>query len=127
MSNIEDAALQLGEMIEDLVGVKKPENPVKLHKPQPAHGSQIEKFNQRMAKSQQIRQQEQPKTQAKEAAEENTTQKKKRNSWTEESRRAYLEDCDKMTPQEIMTKYNFTSIQSVFQTKYACKNALGIN
>lgn len=127
MSNIEDAALQLGEMIEDLVGVSKPEKPVEVPKPQPAHGSQIEKFNQRLAKSQQIKQQEQPKTQPTAVVEENTTQKRKRNSWTEESRRAYLADCDKMTPQEIMVKYNFKSVQSVFQTKYACKNALGIN
>lgn len=127
MSNIEDAALQLGEMIEDLVGVSKPEKPVEAPKPQPAHGSQIEKFNQRLAKSQQIKQQEQPKTQPTAVVEENTTQKRKRNSWTEESRKAYLVDCEKMTPQEIMVKYNFKSVQSVFQTKYACKNALGIN
>ena len=127
MSNIEDAALQLGEMIEDLVGVSKPEKPAEVFKPQPAHGSQIEKFNQRLAKSQQIKQQEQPKTQPTAVGEEITTQKLKRNSWTEESRRAYLADCDKMTPQEVMTKYGFKSVQSVFQTKYACKNALGIN
>ena len=127
MSNIEDAALQLGEMIEDLVGVSKPEKPAEVFKPQPAHGSQIEKFNQRLAKSQQIKQQEQPKTQPTAVGEEITTQKRKRNSWTEESRRAYLADCDKMTPQEVMTKYGFKSVQSVFQTKYACKNALGIN
>ena len=127
MSNIEDAALQLGEMIEDLVGVSKPEKPVEVPKPQPAHGSQIEKFNQRLAKSQQIKQQEQPKTQPTAVGEEITTQKRKRNSWTEESRRAYLADCDKMTPQEVMTKYGFKSVQSVFQTKYACRNALGIN
>ena len=127
MSNIEDAALQLGEMIEDLVGVSKPEKPAEVFKPQPAHGSQIEKFNQRLAKSQQIKQQEQPKTQPTAVGEEITTQKRKRNSWTEESRRAYLADCDKMTPQEVMTKYGFKSVQSVFQTKYTCKNALGIN
>ena len=127
MSNIEDAALQLCEMIEDLVGVSKPEKPAEVFKPQPAHGSQIEKFNQRLAKSQQIKQQEQPKTQPTAVGEEITTQKRKRNSWTEESRRAYLADCDKMTPQEVMTKYGFKSVQSVFQTKYACKNALGIN
>lgn len=127
MSNIEDAALQLGEMIEDLVGVSKPEKPAEVFKPQPAHGSQIEKFNQRLVKSQQIKQQEQPKTQPTAVGEEITTQKRKRNSWTEESRRAYLADCDKMTPQEVMTKYGFKSVQSVFQTKYACKNALGIN
>lgn len=127
MSNIEDAALQLGEMIEDLVDVNKPEKPAEVSKPQPAHGSQIEKFNQRLAKSQQIKQQEQPKTQPTAVVEENTTQKRKRNSWTEESRRAYLADCDKMTPQEVMTKYGFKSVQSVFQTKYACKNTLGIN
>ena len=127
MSNIEDAALQLGEMIEDLVGVSKPEKPAEVFKPQPAHGSQIEKFNQRLAKSQQIKQQEQPKTQPTAVGEEITTQKRKRNSWTEESRRAYLADCDKMTPQEVMTKYGFKSVQSVFQTKYECKNALGIN
>lgn len=127
MSNIEDAALQLGEMIEDLVSVSKPEKPAEVFKPQPAHGSQIEKLNQRLAKSQQIKQQEQPKTQPTAVGEEITTQKRKRNSWTEESRRAYLADCDKMTPQEVMTKYGFKSVQSVFQTKYACKNALGIN
>lgn len=126
MSNIEDAALQLGEMIEDLVGVSKPEKPAEVPKPQPTHGSQIEKFNQRLIKSQQIKHQEQPKTQPKTVAEK-PTQKRKRNSWTEESRKAYLEDCNKMTPQEIMVKYGFKSVQSVFQTKYACKNALGIN
>lgn len=115
LSNIEDTTLQLGEMIEDLVEVNKPKKPAKSN--EHSHSSQIEKFEQGLAKAQQIKQQKQSK---------DIGCEKKRNSWTPENRKAYLEDCDKMTPQEIMAKYGFKTVQSVFQTKYACKNALGI-
>lgn len=52
------------------------------------------------------------------------TSKPKRNTWTVESRKQYLKDCEQLSPQEVMKKYNFSTINSVFQTKYACKNAL---
>lgn len=153
ISNIEDAALRLGEMVEDLVisdphyltksdsqlqPVSQPtkEDPapkleeverkgktsqIKPGKEQSYRGMrQIEKFNQRYNKGNEG--DETPK----ETKEKPVEQKRKRNSWTTESRKAYLKDCDTLTPQEVMKKYGFTSIQSVFQTKYACKNALGI-
>lgn len=134
MSKIEDAAIELGSMIEDLMGVtpsvdpkmvaeekpKQEEKPKILAAKQPATpstgNSQVDKFNQRMEKTHQLQSDKNIKTE----------KKSKRNSWTTESRQKYLDDCESMTPQELMKKYNFSTIQSVFQTKYACKNALGI-
>lgn len=46
--------------------------------------------------------------------------------WTDEKRRQFLEDCDNMSPEEVRVKYGFGPIASVFQTKYMCKNILGI-
>lgn len=50
--------------------------------------------------------------------------KPKRNTWTTENRKQYLKDCETLSPQEVMKKYNLGSLNSVFQTKYSCKNAL---
>ena len=150
ISQVEDTALKLGEMIEDLVGgitpstpvssVKKPktiiskpqkeENP-KIsqlqetkekskpiaHQPQYYKGmSAVEKFNARYNRPQQN--QSQPTNPS------SSVGSKKRNTWTIERRKTYLEDCEKLSPQEIKIKYGFSSLQSVFQTKYQCKNAL---
>lgn len=139
MSKIEDAAIELGSVIEDLVGVTPSVNPKTVVEEKPEQkekpqiladtqpkavttvNSQIDKFNRRMEKSQQLQ------SGKKQQPQQPTPEKKpKRNSWTKESRKQYLQDCETMTPQELMKKYNFKSIQSVFQTKYACKNALGI-
>lgn len=139
MSKIEDAAIELGSVIENLVGVTPSVNPKTIVEEKPEQkekpqiladtqpktvttgNSQIDKFNRRMEKSQQLQ------SGKKQQPQQPTPEKKsKRNSWTEESRKQYLQDCETMTPQELMKKYNFKSIQSVFQTKYACKNALGI-
>lgn len=139
VSKIEDAAIELGGMLEDLVGMSlsttqssaqlntKQEEKQNLQNPttngqskvQHTRYSQIDKFNQKLEKSQQLQSHTTPKV-------ETTCEKPKRNSWTKESRQQYLNDCETMTPQEIMKKYHFKNTQSVFQTKYACKNALGI-
>lgn len=154
-SKIEDAALQLGEMIEDLVKpIVKPVHVEEVHQeaPKPAQTeltpqsvkeepaieekaaeqptevkkemSQIEKFNARLQKAQHLQHPEPKQESQPETAE--PEKPRKRNKWTPDSRRAYLEDCEHMTPQEMMEKYNFRNVQSVFQTKYQCKNALGI-
>ena len=141
VSAIEDTAIQLGQMIEDLVGTSqpiteqlkqevKPEKkseltpaPVKPatkpQKPNYSGMSAVEKFNAKYNRT--SAKQQETKLEPKKI----TTTKPKRNTWTPESRQAYLDDCEKLSPQEVMIKYGFTTINSVFQTKYACKNALG--
>lgn len=168
-SQIEDAAIQLGQMIEDLVGedVKpavnqqpeqkvdstpvakkatkpiskpqlphscnpdKPNRPVKPVKPNYSGMSAIEKFNARynMSHPQGTIDKDYGGTQSERAKQTLSCEKDKkssgkRNTWTVERRKQYLEDCDKMSPAEVQQKYGFTNIQSVFQTKYVCKNAL---
>ena len=158
VSQIEDAALHLGQMIEDLVGeeikpmtnqpepqktTKEPEpikqdKPVKLQlphsvnpdKPNYSGMSAIDKFNARLEKSKQMNNHNIDQAISNSigkldiSLDSHTPTKGKRNKWTAESRKAILEDCDRLSPQEVMKKYGFKSIQSVFQTKYQCKNAL---
>lgn len=156
ISDIEDAAIRLGEMVEDLIidskskesvsdsnqippktglleeiektelkEVNRPKEtspvipPVQSrNNPKSYKGlSQVEKFNKRYNVDNNSNSE-------KKMEEKPIEKKRKRNTWTDEKRRAYLKDFETMTPQEIMKKYGFSSIQSVFQTKYACKNAL---
>lgn len=155
ISDIEDAAIRLGEMVEDLIIDSKPKEsvsgnnqlppewvkeeikqtglkpverskkessavpPVQSNKTLKSYKglSQVEKFNQRYNIDKNSNSE-------KKVEEKPIDKKRKRNSWTDEKRRAYLKDFETMTPQEMMKKYGFSSIQSVFQTKYACKNAL---
>lgn len=148
VSQIEDTALRLGQMLEDLCVtpsqtvpqsapaqepsqvVSKPvtsPNPVETAKPkQPEKPlSQIEKFNRKLQRTRELNGTVPTKphtsevpTQVKEDV------KKSRNSWTTEKRKEYLKDCDTLSPSEVMKKWNLGSISSVFSTKYACKNAL---
>lgn len=158
VSQIEDTALHLGQMLEDLCGEiaqkpatektivekvkeptpvvepKEPAKPIKETKPiitptKPSKPlSQIEKFNLKLEKSKRLNNEvaqeivniEKPV----DTNSDNTPEKKKRNTWTIESRQAYLDDFKKLSPSDIMKKWNLSSIQSVFQTKYLCKNAL---
>lgn len=128
-SQIEDAAINLSQMIEDLVGTIKVEDakPIKEDTPKSTVSShvikpkitptmsQVDKFNARYNK-------ENPEPKSKKSVD--TTKSAPRNKWTIESRQQYLNDCDKLSPQEVMKKYGFTKIQSVFQTKYLHRNAL---
>ena len=166
MEQIEDAAIKLGQMIEDLtqptqkveqptkhiqkpVQVQQPQvktepkpaaTPIKVETPkvsQPtkpmSQMSQTEKFQARLQKSQQL-QRPQATASVIDKAVSNSigksdvaldeASKPKRNTWTIESRKEYLRDCDSMTPEQVMKKYNFSKIQSVFQTKYLHKNYL---
>lgn len=143
---IEDTALQLGQMLEDLCkpASNSAETTTPLQKSkqstpqstpsmsqQPKHNPQssqkkyagmsaVEKFN---ARYNQAPSQTQP-TQKAGNAGEPTKKPSKRNSWTLEKRREYLEDCEKLSPQEVMKKWNLSTVQSVFQTKYHHKNVL---
>lgn len=136
---IEDTALQLGQMLEDLC--KPASNSVKTttplqeskqptpqstpsmpkqHKSKYAGMSAVEKFN---ARYNQAPSQTQP-TQKAGNAGEPAKKPSKRNSWTLEKRKEYLEDCEKLSPQEVMKKWNLSTVQSVFQTKYHHRNVL---
>ena len=147
VSEVEDAAIRFSEMVEDLIidprltpvtttNEKNLENalltPVKKQEDaltnchandNPYKGLSVEKFNQKYKNYSNAKSD----TSKQEHTSSSTVQKKKRNSWTIDKRKAYLHDCDVMAPQEIMKKYGFSSIQSVFQTKYACKNALKVS
>lgn len=132
VNQIEDTAVQLGQMIEDLVGGVKVETPepvkkvVKSETVKPNKStkitsgmSAIEKFNARYGGVTQPSKPE-PVNDGVELVKSNSG----RNRWTNESRQQYLQDCDNLSPQEIMKKYGFSNIQSVFQTKYRCRNVL---
>lgn len=72
--------------------------------------SQIDKFNARLEKTKQLN--EKPETELK------PKQVSKKNVWTLESRKQYIKDCETMSSKEVMQKYGFTRIDSVYQTKY---------
>lgn len=148
ISQVEDTALHLGQMIEDLVGeeikpmvkqqpkqqetpkaetpkptpepVKSTEQPKK--KPNYSGMSAIEKFNARYNKTQDT----EPKVEVLNQPESDKTKASsgKRNTWTNEARMQYLKDCEEISPREVQEKYGFKNIQSVFQMKYLHKNAL---
>lgn len=118
------------EVIEPEFESKQEVQEIKSHKSERL--SQVDKFNQRLQKTHQITGKPvhnhsvpEPVNQV-EPKENKPVQiiKKKRNTWTPEKRLQYLDDCEKLTPKEVMDKWNLGSIPSVFQTKYACKNAL---
>lgn len=118
------------EVIEPKSEPKQAVQEIKSHKPERL--SQVDKFNQRLQKAHQITGKPvhnhsipEPVKQV-EPKEDKPVQvtKKKRNTWTPEKRLQYLDDCERLTPEEVMNKWNLGSIPSVFQTKYACRNAL---
>lgn len=149
-SQVEDAALHLGQMIEDLVGEEikpmvkqqpkqqetpKAETPKPIPKPEPVKPTEqpkkkpnysgmsaIEKFNARYNKTQDT----EPKAETPKQPEPTKTKTSsgKRNTWTNEARMQYLKDCEEMAPREVQEKYGFKAMQSVFQMKYLHKNAL---
>lgn len=131
---IEDTALQLGQMLEDLC--KPTSKPVEIaaplqeskeimmqqpkqKKPNYAGMSPVEKFNARYSH---FTNASKP-TSLKEPTKA-VKKSSKRNTWTLEKRQQYLEDCEKLSPQEVMKKWNLSTVQSVFQTKYTCRNVL---
>lgn len=143
VSQIEDAATNLGHMIEELVTEKvkpvvqevikdstepkpdiKPHSTVKAAKNTSYKGmSAVEKFNARYnldEKPHNTTDKESPKESTSEQKKTNTT----RNYWTPEKRLQYLEDCKNMSLRGVQEKYRLGSIKSVTQTKYLHKTAL---
>lgn len=149
VSQVEEAAIHLGQMIEDLVEEVKqpmpqptkptPNQPPKAQtklrepkKPQTSEDKQsnkktnysgmsaIEKFNARYGRTETTSTTTvQPSTPA-----QTEKPKRKRNTWTTEAKLQYLRDCDELSPQQVQQKYGFKSVQSVFQMKYMHKNSL---
>lgn len=153
ISQIEDTAIHLRHMIEDLCGVpeqetkkstaeettqtpvqpavkaeipsKPAEKPVHREKHPDKPLSQIEKFNRKLQKTRELNGSVQPqKVQEPKPEQPVEDSKRPRNKWTLEKRKEYLEDCEKLPPSEVMKKWNLNSIRSVFSTKYACKSAI---
>lgn len=58
----------------------------------------------------------------KQAPKKDKLKNKESQIWTEEKRIQFLIDCDEMSPSEVMKKYNFKSVQTVYQTKYRINN-----
>lgn len=129
-SDLQNSALKLGQMIEDLVGCAStpPES-------KPEEG----------VKKQEITQNCEPKAKpvetepvkesvetepVKEKTDSNITpiggrpSKSKRIKWTVESRCQFLRDCDSLSPEAVRHKYGFSTINTVFTTKYNCRNVL---
>ena len=129
ITEVEDVAVRLGQMIEDLVGVPEPKTEIQdasvCGESQPIQKSEPQSKPQQPEKNT-----EKPVVQAsgvktKDKSVQNRTATG-RMRWTDESRRQYLKDCEELSPQDVMKKYGFTSMKSVFQTKYMCKNVLGV-
>ena len=53
-----------------------------------------------------------------------SSSKKKRKVWTEESMREFLKDVDVMPPTEVAAKWEMDSVQKMYQMKYYVKNKL---
>lgn len=106
VEQLEDTAIKLGQMIEDLVGEAKTED----IKP--------------IVEEKVIEKKSEPEVETKESEPDESIRPNKRNKWTKERKIQYLKDCEELSPQEVMKKYNFSSIPSVFSTKYLCKNSL---
>ena len=121
--DIEESALKLGQLIEDLVGVGKVKKPVEIVAPTNITPVSVEEAKSSVS--------DKPKEEVKKTSAPPVKPAKNlsqgRIKWTEEKRRQYLDDCDKLSPEEVRIKYGFTSIGTVFSTKYNCKNALGLN
>lgn len=150
VSQVEEAAIHLGQMIEDLVEeVKQPmpqptkPTPIPKVQPKPQEESRnpqisndskqsnkktnysgmsaIEKFNARYGRTQETSQPAKPEHTMPKSDE---SPKRKRNTWTTEAKLQYLQDCEQMSPQQVQQKYGFKNVQSVFQMKYMHKNSL---
>lgn len=70
--------------------------------------SAIEKFNRRLIKTEEIQNSRKP--------------TKKRRKWTDEMKKQFLNDCESMSPREVMEKYEMSSVKSVYQMKYLISN-----
>lgn len=120
-STLEDSALRLGQLIEDLVGGSnktevKVEQPVEPVKVSPVAIHQV--INPTV-KEPKIKK-DPPAANKPVGAKLNKTRQK----WTTESRCQFLRDCDTMSPDAVKEKYGFTTVGTVFATKYNCKNIL---
>lgn len=67
--------------------------------------SSIDKFNERLKKSQEI-----------------ITKSPGRNKWNDETIKIFLQDCDNLPMNEVVAKYGFKNIKSAYQTKYIFTN-----
>ena len=130
LAEVEDVAVKLGAMIEELVGVPEVKTEVKqdasvCDESQPIPEVQPQKSEQKpVVEKPKPKPTPQPVVKPQNKPVQNKTNGRMR--WTDESRRQYLKDCDEMSPQEVADKYGFSTIKSVFQTKYMCKNILGV-
>lgn len=128
LAEVEDVAVKLGTMIEELVGVPEVKTDMKqvasvCDESQPIPEVQPQKSEQKPV-VEKPKPAPQPVVKPQNKPVQNKTNGRMR--WTDESRRQYLKDCDEMSPQEVADKYGFSTIKSVFQTKYMCKNILGV-
>lgn len=126
ITEVEDVAMKLGAMIEELVGTSE----VKIEeKQQMSVGNESHPISEvQNQKSEHKPIVESSKLQPSVEPQSNPVKNKTtgRIKWTDELRHQYLKDCDEMSPQEVADKYGFSTIKSVFQTKYTCKNILGV-
>lgn len=130
---IEDVALRLGELFEELLMAKTEgiENldtgmqEVEKNELSVVHpiSPSIERFNRRYKKFM-GRAVELPDTKKSTELIEGQTERHRRNRWTDKLRREYVRDCSTLPPDEIAKKYGLNRA-SLTQTKYACIKKLG--
>ena len=120
-NELEESALRLGQLIEDLVGIDKTNNVVDntTETTDVDSSSEISSVNSTTSITA---------IDSDDKDIKNSSVKGKRKiKWTDEKRRQFLDDCDKLSPEEVRVKYGFCSTGVVFSTKYSCKNALNLN
>lgn len=125
---IENVALRLGELFEELLVDKSveavpapiksaPEVPDKQEHVTVAPVSPIDKFNRRYRKYKEHEKEEVGADSSSKSSSE--TDKRKRNKWNDALRRQFVQDCAQMSENEITEKYGLRG-DSISQTRYAC-------
>lgn len=95
--------------------------------------SPIEKFNARYSRYQNIqaskatapKDSKPQESKAPTSSVSDTNKKPRKQPWDIEKQRQFLADCDKLTPDELMEKYEFKTKKDVYNHKYLIKNRLG--
>lgn len=90
--------------------------------------SPIDKFNARYNRTN-TNSTKKPETQKSETTTsvKDSNKKSRKQPWDIEKQKQFLEDCDKLTPDQLMEKYRFNSKKDVYNHKYLIKNRLGIS
>lgn len=103
------------------------------HTPNYSGMSPIEKFNARYNRAKDTQASKAPvvkdtkpqESKTPTSSDASTDKKPRKQPWDIERQKQFLADCDKLTPDELMEKYEFKTKKDVYNHKYLIKNRLG--